>query len=368
MPGPTPKDHPKYTRVANELRAKIRGGELRPGDRLPSYAEMKARGVSQPTLDRVHVVLERDGLIEKRHGSGVFVANARAAKRPARSRRTPTGILGCVGLSSNSEPHPYFARVLAGAQDAAHRAGRDLLLFRESGEVHWDLLDGLLIFGYGGREAMMTRPEPMPCTAVLVRGFHVPHVDTDDFAALRTLTGHLLERGHRRIAYLASSLDYESSQRLQGYRATLMDAGIGAEASWVRAFTNETFDPKIGFTGYGERALQRWLGEDWRELGCTALLCHNDEVAAGALRALHGAGIRVPQDVAVAGFDGLQLAEHLNPPLTTMEAPLYRIGARGTERLLRQMDEGSMSDDTVEELLPAGLLVRASTELERANR
>ena len=127
---------------------------------------MKARGVSQPTLDRVHVVLERDGLIEKRHGSGVFVAHGRVKRQAARGRRTPTGILGCAGLTTQNEPHPYFARVLAGAQDAAQRAGHDLLLFRESGEIRWDLLDGLLVFGYGGRDAMVSRPQPMPCSAV----------------------------------------------------------------------------------------------------------------------------------------------------------------------------------------------------------
>src|SRR4051812_48091311 len=108
MTGITQKASPKYTRVADELRARIHGGQLRPGDRLPSYAEMKAQGVSQPTLDRVHIVLERDGLIEKRHGSGVFVAERRAVRRPARARRVSTGILGCVGLSSSSEQHPYF--------------------------------------------------------------------------------------------------------------------------------------------------------------------------------------------------------------------------------------------------------------------
>lgn len=362
MPATTEKTNPKYTRVADELRAKIRGGELRPGDRLPSYAEMKARGVSQPTLDRVHIVLERDGLIEKRHGSGVFVANRRAARHSAgrQSGRAATGILGCVGLNNN-DPHPYFARVLAGAQDAAQRAGHDLLLFRESGEVRWDLLDGVLIFGYGGRDAGIARPAPMPCTAVLVRGFPVPFVDTDDFTALHTLTSHLVAQGHRRIAYLAACLDFEGSHRLQGYEAALGEAGIEMRREWVREFTDQPFDAKLGFAGYGERETARWLREDWEALGCTALLCHNDELAAGALRSLKRAGLRVPEDVALAGFDGLQLAEHLNPPLTTMEAPLYEIGARGVERLLQQMKEGTPAVEALEELLPARLVARGST-------
>jgi len=361
MPATTEKAHPKYTRVAEELRAKIRGGELRPGDRLPSYAEMKARGVSQPTLDRVHTVLERDGLIEKRHGSGVFVTNERLRRQPERGPKVATGIIGCVGLSSNNRPHPYFARVLAGAQDAAQRAGHDLLLFRESGEVRWDLLDGVLIFGYSGRESMLSRPALMPCTAVLVRGYAVPYVDTDDYSALHALTAHLVEQGHRRIAYLAASLDFENAQRLLGYRAALCEAGIEIRREWVHAFTDQKFDAQLGFTGYGEQAMARWLRDDWGSLGCTALLCHNDELAAGALRSLTGAGLRVPQDVALAGFDGLQLAEHLNPPLTTMEAPLYEIGARGVQRLLQQMKQDTPATEVLEELLPARLVVRGST-------
>jgi DNA-binding LacI/PurR family transcriptional regulator len=208
----------------------------------------------------------------------------------------------------------------------------------------------------------MSRPAPMPCSAVLVRGFPVPHVDTDDFAALFALTGHLVSRGHRRIAYLASSLDFGGSQRLLGYQAALKEADIAMRRDWVRAFTDETFDAEIGFTGYGERAVTAWLREDWDALGCTALLCHNDEIAAGALRALSRAGRRVPHDVAVAGFDGLQLAEHLSPPLTTMQAPLYEIGARGVLRLLQHMRGETPVDEPLEELLPARLISRASTE------
>ena len=174
------------------------------------------------------------------------------------------------------------------------------------------------------------------------------------------MTEHLTGQGHRRIAYLAAGTDFEGSNRLRGYRAALHAAGIEPQRSWVRSFEVGPFDAGLGFTGYGERETARWLREDWRKQRFTALLCHNDELAAGALRSLHRAGLKVPGDVAVAGFDGLQLAEHLSPPLTTMEAPLYSIGAHGVQRLLRQI-KGQAETGPLEELLPAGLLSRGST-------
>jgi len=82
---------------------------------------------------------------------------------------------------------------------------------------------------------------------------------------------------------------------------------------------------------------------------------------AGEFRRLTRAGLRVPQDVALASFDGLQLAEHHSPPLTTMEAPLDETGACGVQRLLQQMKQGTSATEVLEELLSARLVVRGST-------
>ena len=365
---------PKYAAVVHELRELIRRGELRPGDRLPSYAEMKARGISQPTLDRVHSILEHDGLIEKRMGSGVFVAQRSPKRRGAEASRARTKILGCVGASHNARRHPYHARVLAGVQEAAQAAGYDLLLFHSMDDARWELLDGVLALGYSGLGTSMRRPQPMPCVGVLMRGVPFSHVATDDSAAVGMLTRHLIGLGHRRIAYLHA----EDSVRIGGYEQALRDAAIELDPKRMRLVMapGEKFDEKMGYVGYGERAVREWLRGGWSRLGCTALLCHNDEVAVGALKALRTAGLRVPEDVSVAGFDGLELAEHTHPPLTTMEVPLYEIGRRGMQLLMEQVlmeqvlleqvlleqaEVGAPASEPLETLLSTRLLVRAST-------
>jgi GntR family transcriptional regulator len=84
-------DSTRYSRVAEELRQKMRQGQLKPGDRLPSFAEMRARGVSQNTMEKVHALLERENLVVRRHRAGVFVADRNES---ATSR---SGIIGVTG-------------------------------------------------------------------------------------------------------------------------------------------------------------------------------------------------------------------------------------------------------------------------------
>jgi DNA-binding LacI/PurR family transcriptional regulator len=94
--------------------------------------------------------------------------------------------------------------------------------------------------------------------------------------------------------------------------------------------------------------------------GVTAVFCANDETAAGLLRALHEAGRRVPDDVSVVGFDGIPLAEHLWPPLTTVVQDFSGIGRALVDLLLQQVRDGESLDD-VHKLVPVELVVRASS-------
>lgn len=321
---------PKYSIVAQELRERIRSGVLRPGDRLPSYAAMRARGVSQPVLDRVHQMLEHDGLIERQHGRGVFVAERREKTLPRQN------VLGLVGLHSEGWGHPYWAHLLAGVRDAAHTAGCDVMLLDINAPLRWERMDGLIMSGYGGVRAGRERLEMMPAVGLLVGdvpGLHT--VDTDDRGAAMQATQHLLALGHRNIAHLAAA----GNERIAGYQAALRAAGIRPRAEWVRLFLEGQVRPGWKFADHGRDAMTRWLADGWRDLGCTALICHNDEVALGALRALREAGLSVPQDVSLVGFDGTELAAHADPPLTTMQMPLEAIGARGVELLLQEMQQ-----------------------------
>src|SRR5690606_14552854 len=133
-------------------------------------------------------------------------------------------------------------------------------------------------------------------------------------------TQHLFELGHSRIAYLLWSADDSlSRQRLAGYQSAHEEANVQSHENFIR-FLQE---PRtLGYDKSVELTMQRWLAEDWRELGCTAILAHNDEAAVSVIRVLREHGLRVPEDGSVVGFDGTRISELSTPELTTIKVPL----------------------------------------------
>lgn len=219
---------PKYLQVADELRSRITSGALRSGERLPSYSEVRARGISQPTLDRVHSILERDGLIEKRHGSGVFVAGQTGQHKKRH------GVLGLVGLDNESWQHPYWARLLSGVQGAAHAQELDILLLGGQSPLRWERVDGILIAGYNGAALAKQRSEGLPTIGLMIqgsRGFR--GVTRDDEGAALLATEYLIGLVHRRIAYLGN----HPIERRAGYQKALQGAGIAADTNWIRQYS-----------------------------------------------------------------------------------------------------------------------------------
>jgi DNA-binding LacI/PurR family transcriptional regulator len=153
----------------------------------------------------------------------------------------------------------------------------------------------------------------------------------------RELTRHLVERGHRRIAFIAARVPWPViEQRHRGYRRALDEAGIAPDLSLER------FEGGLGPSG-GDEMVQRLLREPEPP---TAVMATSDMLALGALRAARRAGLRVPGDVAVTGFDDFEFAAFVDPPLTTVYVPGYEMGRQGAEALLARIE----SDDTT---LPA---------------
>jgi DNA-binding LacI/PurR family transcriptional regulator len=105
--------------------------------------------------------------------------------------------------------------------------------------------------------------------------------------------------------------------------------------------------------------MQSWLQEGWRETRCTALLAQNDLAAIGAMRAFQKAGIRVPEDVSVVGFDGTELCEYLAPQLSSVEIPLREIGAQAVKVLLDRLRQPSGKAETL--VLPTRFQARESS-------
>lgn len=181
----------------------------------------------------------------------------------------------------------------------------------------------------------------------------IPSVDVDNRGAAAVAVGHLLALGHRRIACITNApLAYTAaSDRLAGYHDALRDAGLPVSDEVV---AEGSFDAASGHAA----CVRLLAGPPF-----TALFVASDVVALGAIRALRQAGRSVPGDVSVVGFDDVALAEHFDPPLTTIRVPARALGEAAGRLLLSRLSGDGIATRT---LLPTELVIRESTGPEPA--
>ena len=214
---------------------------------------------------------------------------------------------------------PFFLEIFAGAESITRDSPFSLLFGNSNGapdnEQHFFdqvasgkadgiiLLTGAVPEGYASGERQLP---PLVTVLERLRCTTIPIVHTDHHAGAMEAVRHLTDLGHRRIAHITGTRRVPSTtRRLEGYRAGLAAAGLRASPELV-----QTGDFTIGS---GAAAVARLMA---LQEPPTAVLCGNDEMAYGAIRALFKMGLSVPQDVSVVGFDDQNLAEFYNPPLT----------------------------------------------------
>lgn len=343
---------PKYLQLAEHLRLLIANGTLGPGARVPSFNEMRAQfGATQQTMERVYGLLEQEGLIVRQRSRGIFVAEPQLP--------VAHGLIGFVGshFSMLGRHIPYAALLVSGIQEVVHREERRVLLLDHSSPAGWDKVDGVLISRRESEHALRYLLPGLPCVSLVHTIKGVGNVVADDAKGARLAVQHLLELGHRRIAFLADTTAPLIRQRLNGYRSALRKADIEPDPLWLRS-TPSAADPETYFQ-WGKESMAQWLREDWKKVGCTALLAQNDDVAMGAMEALRAAGIKVPEQVSVIGFDSTSVCDLCSPPLTSVHIPLKEIGEIGTQLLLQQIEAGRAQPER--KVLPTQLTIRKTT-------
>ena len=169
-----------------------------------------------------------------------------------------------------------------------------------------------------------------PCVEIMEYG--TPNIDMSvglsHQAAGAAMARHFLSRGYRRVGFAGTRLemDYRAGQRLDGFRAALDQAGVGLE--FVKRYDG------ISNVALGGRAIRDVVAEHPM---AEAVFFANDDLAVGAILGAQRAGIAVPDDIAVAGFNGLSLGNHVTPRLTTIVSPRLRMGRRAAEMLLTRI-------------------------------
>ena len=176
----------------------------------------------------------------------------------------------------------------------------------------------------------------------------------DDEDGCRQITRHLIDLGHRRIAYLGNSLSGRTTlDRLFGFQAEMQAAGLPVPAEYIHQTPG-------GGPENGQAGLNYFLGLAHRP---TALVCFNDMMAIGVLKGLQLAGIQVPEECSVTGFDNIVFSAYTNPPLTTFDQPKNYIGAEAARLVLDLLKSNPENQAPVRksQTLKGRLLVREST-------
>ena len=146
---------PKHLNVVKHLRRQMESGALKPGDRLPSLAQLQKQfGVSEDTVERAQALLEQDGLIVRRHRQGTFVAEPQ--------QRSATGIIGISmsGIIPSELRLPYYAQLIEGLREASARRGREVLLLNDSSVIRWEKMDGVVIYEHTSPLSLIHISEP----------------------------------------------------------------------------------------------------------------------------------------------------------------------------------------------------------------
>lgn len=341
------KTTPKYQRLAERFRKQILSGQLVPGDRLPSFAELRTHhGFTSITIEHAYRILEEENLIERRSGSGVYVTSQN--QRPAYS----------IGIVTNASKDPSQisrnTHLLREGIRAASRQWDVGITFIELKDIVGKLSVDAILYHCDEFEAYsLGVSEDLPQAILFYHASNITSVSVDDFNAARRATAHLITHGHRRIACLQEEWMTIPIQRRMGYQVALREAGIEGKSAWMHLTPQIFTDNPYYYRDWGYEEMWKWLEAGWRDLGCTAIVAQNDESAIGIIQALREAEIRVPQDVSVIGFDGTGADDCPHLQLTSMEVPFYEIGKEAVKILLDQINNGLQTPHEV--LLPVKL-------------
>lgn len=250
--------------------------------------------------------------------------------------------------------NPFFSAVLHGAEDACRQSDASLsfLAVGPADPVMAQLsrheVDALLCVGFFEPELLqLLKQAGKPMVLVDQWSMDFACVNPDNETGGYLVTRHLLESGRRRIAFLASSLaHYSIRQRERGYRRALFEAKVLADPA-LDVIAPPGVDVETGMA----LAMQQLLALPERP---DAIFAYNDAAALIALRICQEAGLSVPGDIAIVGFDDIEMAALSNPPLSTVAVDKALLGRRGVELLVQRAAPG-------EEIVPVELVLRSSS-------
>jgi len=269
-----------------------------------------------------------------------------------------------IGVVLADISNPFFAAVAKGIEDAAHKRSYSIILcntdeeYEKEEEVLQVLVekrvDGLLITPVQKEYKDILRIKERRIPLVLIAR-HFDTIETnsvvsDDVLGGFLATEYLIKKGHKRILYISGPLHISSAlERLKGYKRALKEYKIPLKEKLVRGYTAKM--------GKAYTLMRRILKE---KLDFTAIFTFSDFLALGVMKAIREEKLKIPDDVAVVGYDDIEFASVLEIPLTTVHMPKYRLGMEGTNMLIDEIEKKSTNREPQRLTIKPELIVRKS--------
>jgi len=362
-----------YDRFEQETEEQILNGSLKAGDCIISENEAAERyKISRRSARTAIEHLIAKGLLVRHPGKGTFVSLLVSGSGcPARYSIT-------VILPDLSDV--FLLTVCEGIQEAAAVCSCELVFKTSHGDVERENQNirhclqnkdaGVIIFpnyGRGNLESLLKLKEAGIPFVLIDRKFYdveTNYVGVDNTAGGYMACEYLIKTGCRHIAHLYGTNGSANNERLDGYRRALSDYGIPGSEKLIRRFSDlqlsfnsrsSRFEPDMegGYENMKFLLSQKQLPD--------GVFAGNDYQALGAIRAIREAGLRIPEDISVVGFDELRFNRYLEHPLTTIRQPQQELGKQALEILVKQLQNKLRPPEPVSVILPVELVVGETT-------
>lgn len=353
-----------YHQLAGLLRDQILNGTLGPGAKLPPELELAEKyQLSRGTVRQAILLLVTEGLVERVQGKGTFV----------RQLKQENSNGGVIGITLPYAHDSLAIDILLGAESAAKSRGYSLLFSYTDENLQQEAIDiqrmrtenakGLIIFPCTNvtyDEAIwQLKKEGFPFVLVDRYFPNLPsdYVGVDNLGGSYRVTEHLINLGHQAIAFIGASDTQTTSvkDRFQGYKRALADHGLIFRESWLCSYAGTAINNSEANEAVEISEIRKYLS---RPETPRAIVAINDYTAIKIVKVAHSLGLRVPEDVAIVGFDDIQQASQIEVPLTTVAQPRYEIGVRAAHLLIDRLR--GVKTGLSQLILPTSLVVRAS--------
>ena len=356
---------PKYQTIASELKTQIQTGKYKNANMLPTeYALMSEYQVSRQTIRQALAMLEQDGYIEKRRGSGSHILHTYGLEpKSASPQRT-------IAVVTTYISNYIFPTILREIETILSQNNCMSLLFATQNQVSVERkvlqnlltaqIDGIIIEGTktafpNPNLDLIQKLQEKKIPLVFINGCYsnlpdATYVLDDNVSGGQMLVQYLTGKGHDQIAGIFKYDDIQGHGRYLGYANGLQSCGLTLNDDLVLWYSTDYLH-----TLFSDDVILPII-ECWKQKGCSAIVCYNDDIACQLLPIWAKCGLSVPQDISIVSFDNSHLCELASPPITSLSHGDANVGSTAAKKLLSLLNGGTATS----ELIPWTIVERAS--------